>query len=77
LTEEIVNIKNKGTMTKGEISDRDRLAKRVKAKAIKGKDTEQNAQYRLATYITLKNRKEGSSKKTKRYSKGNNKSKSN
>jgi hypothetical protein len=75
LTEEIVNIKNKGTMTKGEISDRDRLAKRVKAKAIKGKDTEQNAQYRLATHITLKNRKEGSSKKTKRSSKGNNKSK--
>jgi hypothetical protein len=75
LIEEIVNIKNKGTMTKGEISDRDRLAKRVKAKAIKGKDTEQNAQYRLATHITLKNRKEGSSKKTKRSSKGNNKSK--
>jgi hypothetical protein len=75
LIEEIVNIKNKGTMTKGEISDRDRLAKRVKAKAIKGKDTEQNAQYRLSTHITLKNRKEGSSKKTKRSSKGNNKSK--
>jgi len=57
INEEIVNPKNKGTMTKPELGSRDRLAKKVKADPIKGKDTKENAQYRLATYITIKNRK--------------------
>jgi len=57
IREEIVNPKNAGTMSKGEIASRDRLATKVKAKPIKGKDTEKNAKYRLATFITLRNRK--------------------
>jgi len=57
INEEIVNRKNKGTMSKTEIGSRDRLAKKVKAEPIKGNDTKKNAQYRLATYIILKNRK--------------------
>jgi len=65
IREEIVNARNKGSMSKEEISSRDRLAKRVKARAIKGKDTALNARYRLATYITLKNRTEGSARKRK------------
>jgi len=69
LLEEVVNKRNKGSMTKDEISSRDRLAKRVKARAIKGNDTELNARHRLATYITLKNRTEGPSKKKKRTTK--------
>jgi hypothetical protein len=64
IREEIVNPQNKGTMTKGEVSGRDQLAKKIKAKAIKRNDTEENARYRLATYITLKDRTEGSSKRT-------------
>lgn len=56
INEEIVNAGNAGTMTKKEIKGRDRIAKKVKAKAIKGKDTEENAKYRLATYIQLKKR---------------------
>jgi hypothetical protein len=65
IREEIVNVRNKGSMSNEEISSRDRLAKRVKARAIKGKDTELNARYRLATYITLKNRTEGSTRAKK------------
>ncbi|MBM3887097.1 hypothetical protein FJ364_04140 [Candidatus Dependentiae bacterium] len=57
INEEIVNPKNKGTMSKSELGSRDRLAKKVKADPIKGKDTKENAKYRLATYITIKNRK--------------------
>jgi len=57
INEEIVNPKNKGSMSKTEIASRDRIAKKVKAEPIKGKDTKKNAQYRLATYITIKNRK--------------------
>jgi hypothetical protein len=50
-------------MTKKEISERDRLAKKVKGiKAIKGKDSDKNAKYRYATYIILKKRGGGSSK---------------
>jgi hypothetical protein len=65
IREEIVNVRNKGSMSNEEISSRDRLAKRIKARAIKGKDTELNARYRLATYITLKNRTEGSTRAKK------------
>jgi hypothetical protein len=43
-------------MTKKEIKSRDRIAKKVKAKPIKGKDTAENAKYRLATYIELRKR---------------------
>ena len=57
IREEIVNPKNAGTMSKKEIASRDNLATKVKAKPIKGKDTEKNAKYRLATFITLRNRK--------------------
>lgn len=56
INEEIVNAANAGTMTKREIKSRDRIAKKVKAKPIKGKDTAENAKYRLATYIELKKR---------------------
>lgn len=57
IREEIVNPKNAGTMSEKEIASRDDLATKVKAKPIKGKDTEKNAKYRLATFITLRNRK--------------------
>ena len=69
LNEEIVNAKHAGTMTKKEIKSRDKLAKRVKAKPIKGKDTEENAKYRLATYIELRKRGQepkGKKKKAKK-----------
>jgi hypothetical protein len=56
VSEEIVNAKHAGTMTKREIKSRDRIAKKVKAKPIKGKDTAENAKYRLATYIELRKR---------------------
>jgi hypothetical protein len=56
LNEEIVNAKHAGTMTKKEIKSRDKIAKKIKAKPIKGKDTEENAKYRLATYIELRKR---------------------
>ena len=56
VNEEIVNAKHAGTMTKKEIKSRDKIAKKVKAKPIKGKDTEENAKYRLATYIELRKR---------------------
>lgn len=56
IIEEIVNAHHAGTMTKKEIKSRDKTAKKVKAKPIKGKDTEENARYRLATYIELRKR---------------------
>lgn len=63
IVEEVVNKPHKGSMTKKEISERDRLAKKVKGiKAIKGKDSDKNAKYRYATYIILKKRGGGSSK---------------
>lgn len=57
LSEEIVNPDNKGTMTKAEIIKRDRIARspdvRAKVRAQKGKDTDENARYRYATFITM------------------------
>jgi len=67
INEEIVNAKHAGTMTKKEIKSRDKIAKKVKAKPIKGKDTEENAKYRLATYIELRKRgQEPKGKKAKK-----------
>ena len=54
--EEIVNKEHAGTMSKKEISSRDRIAKKVKANPIKKGDTAENAKYRLATYIELRKR---------------------
>ena len=73
LQEEIVNAHHAGTMTKKEIKSRDKTAKKVKAKPIKGNDTEENARYRLATYIEL--RKRGQEPKGKAPKKGKNKKK--
>jgi len=73
MNEEIVNAKHEGTMTKKEIKSRDRIAKKVKAKPIKGKDTAENAKYRLATYIEL--RKRGQEPKGKAPKKGKKKKK--
>lgn len=57
LSEEIVNSDNRGTMTKAEIIKRDRIARsskvRAKIRAIKGKDTDENARFRYATFITM------------------------
>jgi hypothetical protein len=57
VSEEIVNPDNRGTMTKAEIIKRDRIARsrKVKAKirATKGNDTDENARYRYATFITM------------------------
>lgn len=59
--EEIVNRGNKGSMTKDDISRRDKTAKKVKAKVIKGPkgrmDTPLEAKHRLATYITLRGKR--------------------
>jgi len=73
VNEEIVNAKHAGTMSKKEIKSRDKLAKKVKAKPIKGNDTEENAKYRLATYIEL--RKRGEEPKGKAPKKGKKKKK--
>jgi hypothetical protein len=73
IREEIVNAKHAGTMTKKEIKSRDKIAKKVKAKPIKGKDTAENAKYRLATYIEL--RKRGQEPKGKAPKKGKKKKK--
>ena len=72
--EEIVNKEHAGTMSKKEISSRDRIAKKVKANPIKKGDTAENAKYRLATYIELRKRggkkekpvKSGKKKKAKK-----------
>jgi len=55
INEEIVNSSNAGTMSKSEIKKRDKTAKKVKPKPIKG-DTEEESKYRIATYITLRSR---------------------
>jgi hypothetical protein len=58
IVEEVVNIKNAGSMTDAELAKRDRLAKKLKnIKAIKGNDSEKNAKFRYATFIVLRNRK--------------------
>lgn len=64
VNEEIVNAHHAGTMTKKEIKSRDKIASKVNAKPIKGKDTEENARYRLATFIEL--RKRGAEPKNKK-----------
>jgi hypothetical protein len=72
--EEIVNKEHAGTMSKKEITSRDRIAKKVKATPIKKGDTAENAKYRLATYIELRKRggkkekpvKSGKKKKAKK-----------
>jgi hypothetical protein len=74
VNEEIVNKEHAGTMSKKEISSRDRIAKKVKANPIKKGDTAENAKYRLATYIELRKRggkkekpvKSGKKKKAKK-----------
>ena len=67
MTEEIVNSNNAGSMTKSEISLRDKIEKKVKGiKPIKKGDSEKNARYRFATYLVLKKReKEKGKKETK------------
>jgi hypothetical protein len=62
--EEVVNKKNKGTMTKGEISRRDDVAKKTKPQPIKG-DTDEESKHRIATYIVLRARA-GKKKKAKK-----------
>ena len=59
IEEEVVNPENQ-PMTKSEISHRDRIRHKSPAKdarPIKGSDTKENAEYRLATYITMRGRK--------------------
>jgi hypothetical protein len=60
--EEVVNKKNKGTMTKAEIKNRDEKAKGIKPQPIKG-DTDDESRHRIATYITLRARGGGKKKK--------------
>ena len=63
LPEEVVNARNKGSMTEGEKAARDRLAKKLRGvRAIKGKDSVKNARYRYATYIILNKRKKDKGK---------------
>lgn len=80
LKEEVVNKQHKGTMSKKELAERDRIAKSVKGiKAIKGKDSEKNARYRYATFVVLQRRKEegkSESKPKNKKSKGKKKKKS-
>jgi hypothetical protein len=67
MNEEVVNKHNKGTMSDGEKSARDRKAKTLNTKRlrpIKG-DTEKEMKYRVATYLILKNRKRRQEKKKK------------
>ena len=59
IEEEVVNPENQ-PMTKSEISHRNKIRGKSPAKdarAIKGSDTKENAEYRLATYITMRGRK--------------------
>jgi len=59
IEEEVVNPENQ-PMTKSEISHRNKIRSKSPAKdarAIKGSDTKENAEYRLATYITMRGRK--------------------
>lgn len=63
LPEEVVNARNKGSMTEGEKAARDRLAKKLRGvRAIKGKDSVKNARYRYATYLILNKRKKDKGK---------------
>jgi len=55
LGEEVVNPGNQ-PMTKGEITKRDRIAKKTKPRPIKG-DTPAESRHRIATWITLRNKK--------------------
>ena len=65
IVEEVVNIKNAGSMTDAELAKRDRLAKKLKnIKAIKGNDSEKNAKFRYATFIVLRNRKKEKGEKS-------------
>jgi len=84
LSEEIVNPDNRGTMTKAEIIKRDRIARsskvRAKIRAIKGKDTDENARFRYATFITMNMRggkkgavQPGEKRRTKKTKKKSNK----
>jgi len=61
--EEVVNKKNKGSMTRAEIRTRDEKAKGIKPQPIKG-DTDDESRHRIATYITLRAR--GGVKKNKK-----------
>jgi hypothetical protein len=63
--EEVVNKKNKGTMTKAEIKNRDEKAKGIKPQPIKG-DTDDESRHRIATYITLRARGGKKKKKAKK-----------
>ena len=59
IEEEVVNPENQ-PMSKSEISHRNKIRGKSPAKdarAIKGSDTKENAEYRLATYITMRRRK--------------------
>jgi len=59
IEEEVVNPDHQ-PMSKSEISHRNKIRHKSPAKdarAIKGSDTEENAAYRLATYITMRGRK--------------------
>ena len=60
--EEVVNKKNKGSMTRAEIKTRDEKAKGIKPQPIKG-DTDDESRHRIATYITLRARGGGKKKK--------------
>lgn len=62
--EEVVDKRNKGTMTKAEIKTRDERAKGIKPQPIKG-DTDDESRHRIATYITLRARGGGKKKKKK------------
>ena len=67
VNEEVVNKHNKGTMSDGEKSARDKKAKTLntrRLRPIKG-DTEKEMKYRVATYLILKNRKRRQEKKKK------------
>jgi len=66
LSEEIVNQSNAGTMTKGEIKERDKTKKSLKnVKVVKAGDSLENAKYRLATFIQMKKRGKESVRKKK------------
>jgi hypothetical protein len=66
LSEEVVNQSNAGTMTKGEIRERDKTKKSLKnVKVVKAGDSLENAKYRLATFIQMKKRGKESKRKKK------------
>jgi hypothetical protein len=66
INEEIVNKSNAGTMTPGEIKERDKTKKSLKnVKVVKAGDSLEDAKYRLATFIQLKKRGKESNRKKK------------